>query len=162
MIECVVALYRRYLKLVPRVLQFSGVETHSSLYAGERYQAQLRRVCTVLRRKQPNISPETSLRLSLKGKKDTMGPSRLVPTLTGLETFPSLAVVSSDYPIQAERMKALRSVREEITSIFSESRIATAVSSQLQQASPYRIDPGDPVLVHRECSGRWEGPLIVQ
>lgn len=71
--------FRRNAAVNGIVLQFSGIERHSSLGAGDSYQAPLRRVFSVLRTLHPSLHADTHLRLSLKGMNDTMGPHGLDP-----------------------------------------------------------------------------------
>lgn len=111
----------------------------------------------VLRNRHPLLHPESCLRLILKGMNDTMGPSSLIPMMLLFGAILSLPITSDNYPIQAERVTALRSAREEMATVVADSRIAAALSSKLTPAARYGIDPSDPVRVYWERSGRREG-----
>lgn len=85
-------------------LQFSGIESHNYLSAGERYHVSLRRLFSILRLPHPRLHPEVCLPRSLNGMNDTMGPSGLVPTFLVFGSLPSFPVSSTDYPIHREWM----------------------------------------------------------
>lgn len=89
--------------------------------------------------------------------KDTMAPGGLVPTLMAFEALFSLPLMATTYPMQAERMDALRTAREEMASLVAASRIAQALSSKLPPAARYRRDPDGHVnvSVFRKRTGRW-------
>lgn len=100
-------------------LQFYGIESHNYLGARELYLAPLFRVFSVLRRCHPSLQPERCLCLSLKWMNEMMGPSGLVPTLLEFWALPCMAVTSVTYLLEHERIRALRSAREEMAVIIA-------------------------------------------
>lgn len=86
---------------------------------------------------------------------DAVEPNGLVPTLMVFGELPSLPITYDSYRMHAEKVSALRTAREEMSSFVAPSRSAEALSSSLPPAARYKIDPGDRVRAFRERPGRW-------
>ena len=79
----------------------SGVESHNSLGAGERYHDSLRRIFLKIRYSQPSIDADLAIRLAVKAMNDTMNPEGLVPSLLVLELFQDSHRSTQNYPIKS-------------------------------------------------------------
>lgn len=99
--------------------------------------------------------------MSLKKMYDTMDPDRLVPTLLAFSSLPNIPITATDVCTQRESMAALKTAREEMSTLGVTQRISTALSARLPPATRYLIHPGDRVRIYRECSRAWEGPFLV-
>lgn len=79
-----------------------------------------------------------------------IGPSGLLPMLMVFGVFPSQSISTIDYPMQRERMLALRTLREEVSALTTSWRIAQALPLRLPHAARYSIHHGDQVRTYRE------------
>lgn len=85
----------------------------------------------VLRKRHPEIEPETFLKYTIKGLNDTMRPNGLVSSLLVFGTVSTFPIENKIVPAQGERMRALRTAREEITRISAEQGIVTVLKTNV-------------------------------
>lgn len=98
--------------------------------------------------------------MALKYISDTMGLNGFFPALLVFGSLPSLSFTAVDRPFQLERLAALRTAREEISTLVAAQRISAA-SSRLPPATHYQVSPVDHMPVYRERIKQWEGPSLV-
>ena len=143
-------------------IELSGVESHNSLGAGERYHDSLRRIFDKILFEHPSIDPPITLSLAIKAMNDSMNCDCLVPSLLVfgiLSRFPSS---SSSYPKQSERMRAITMARLEMETITAELCIQQALLKNLPPASKLVLQSGQKVLVYREKENpHWTGPFKI-
>lgn len=145
-------------------VQISGVESHNSIGAGERYHDPLRQIFDKIVTDHPTLDPEIALRLAVKAVNDTMGPEGIVPSLLVYGSLPTFPAVGMNIPEQKTRMKALAAAKQEMASITAKLRIQQALRSRLPPATQYALKPGDMVRVYRDQGtgaskkGDWTGP----
>lgn len=142
-------------------VQISGMDSHNSIGAEERYHQPLRRILRVLRTIHSNVDPEVLLRYAIKGINDTIGPEGLVSLLLLFGVVPTFPNVSSELPAQRERLASLDAARKEMETITAELRIETALRAKLPPSTRYLIQPGNSVLVYCEKSRQYEEPYKV-
>eukprot|EP00171_Calliarthron_tuberculosum_P002669 IDg2669t1 len=117
-------------------LKLSGVESHNSLGAGERYHGHLRRIYFKIKESTPNTSPEIMLRYAVKTMKDTVGTEGLVPSLLVFGSLPRIPGDEySKLPNRATRMRALAVARKEIETIVANLRVTHALRAQILQTA---------------------------
>ena len=142
-------------------LQLSGIESHNSIGAGERYHAPLRRIYDKVLFDFPNLDKHLGLKLAVKAMNDTMGPEGLVPSMLVFGVLPRFPVSTIDLPNQVDRMNALKSARAEMETIACELKLAQALRSKLPPAADYQLSVGDQVLVKREKIAAAQGPFPI-
>lgn len=153
--------FRRTAVEAGAALQFSGVESHNYLGVGERYHSTLRRVYNKIQEDHSRITEETALRMEIKGCNDTAGPNGLVSTFLVFGAMPALPNTNTRNPQQKERMKALRTAREEMAQIAAEQRILRVLKSKVPPASRCSLNPGELLRVYHEKERRWLGPVHI-
>jgi hypothetical protein len=82
------------------VLQLSGIESHNSLGAGERYHSPLRRIYDKNIFKYPRLDPSLALKLAVKSISDTQGPEGLAPSLLVFGVLPHFPGSKTLFPNQ--------------------------------------------------------------
>lgn len=154
-------LFRKNTSAIAVALHFSGVECHNSLGAAERYHAPLRMVFSGLLLHYPSLHHEVWLGLSLKGMNDTLGHIGFVHDMLMFGALPSLCTRAALYHMQATRMAALRTEREEMAWVVAYVRIAEELSAKLPPPTCYSINTGNLARVYLERAGKWEGPFVI-
>lgn len=71
----------------------------------------------------PKLEPGTTLRYAILGLNDIMGPEGSESSLLVLRSTPTFQTQSKDVSCQSERMRAVRTVREEVQNIRAEQKI---------------------------------------
>lgn len=94
---------------------------------------------SVRRRAHPYVHPDSALRMEIKRKNDTMGPTGLLPTLMVFGALPFLPGIQTDVPSQRYRIDALITDRDVMVTIVAPQRISPALTSQLAPATIYVI-----------------------
>lgn len=141
----------------------SGVESHNSLGAGERYHAFLRQIFRRVRAAHPTIDKGQALSLSVWAMNQTAGPMGISPVLLVFGINPRMPVNPVDLPMQRERNKALVEARADMVKHVARARLSTVVRRNVPKASNTEISPGMRVLVYREKPvDEWQGPYTVQ
>jgi len=79
-------------------MRASGIESHNSLGAGERYHAVLRDLYQRVRASHPNIAAKSSLTLAVWAMNQTIGPQGLSPMLLVFGVHPRISVGTEDLP----------------------------------------------------------------
>ena len=154
--------WQRLCDMVGTEIQFSGVESHHSLGAGERYHDPLRQVYLKIRHEYPSVKKETALRLAVKALNDTMGPEGLVPSLLVFGVLPRFPAVNTNLPDQVERMEALKEARAEAATITARLRVRKALLAKTPRNVDLVLHKGDMVRVYRETDRCYTGPYPVQ
>lgn len=143
-------------------IDLSGIESHNSLGAGEKYHDPLRKIYLKIRLSHPSIRPDVCLSLAVKAMNDTMNSNGLVPSLLVFGVLPRFPTTNSKIPAQQERMNALQLARREMETIVSKQRIHKAISSNVPFSATYEFKPGEEVLVYREKEKvKWTGPYHI-
>ena len=135
-------------------------EAHNALSVGERYHAPLKRIYTKIRMQYPTLEKDVALSIALMGLNNTAGPEGLTPTLLVFGAVPRLPIghIDTMIPKQRERLHALELARKEMETITAQLRIKVARRDRQRVLNVLDLKYGDPVLVYREKSKRWEGP----
>ena len=137
----------------------SGVESHNSLGAGERYHAVLRHIYRRVKRDHPDAPPEVVLALSVSAMNQTIGPHGLVPTLLVFGLIPRIPVSPLRLPTQLDRMRAADTARKEMRAQVARARLRVALRDRVPAASDADLVLGAQVLVYREPPvDSWVGP----
>lgn len=144
----------------------SGVESHNSLGAGERYHAFMRQLFFVfflrVRAAHPTVDREHALSLAVWTMNQTAGTHRLVPSLLVFGVLPRFPVAPSALPSQQERMVAVHTARATLLQHLARTRVLRALRSRVPAAADADIRAGAAVLVYRERPvDKWEGPYPV-
>ncbi len=93
---------------------------------------------------------------------DTAGQNGLVPTLLVFGVVPRFPSGSRDIPEQQNRMRAIKSSRDEMVKAVAASRLRTAKSRNVPGAADNEVKVGMDVLVYRERpENKWFGPYKV-
>ena len=142
-------------------LQLSGIESHNSIGAGERYHAPLRRIYHKIIFDFPQLNKDIALNFAVKAMNDTMGPEGLVPSLLVFGVLPRFPASSNDLPNQEDRMRALTAARAEMESISCQLKLQHAMLSKLPPACDLTLAVGDKVLISREKSTVAQGPFEI-
>lgn len=85
----------------------SGVESHNTLGAGERYHEYLRQVFRKVQEESPELPKEEALSIAVYGMNCTAGPNGLSPILLVFGIVPRLPIRPAALPKQQERFAAL-------------------------------------------------------
>ena len=112
-------------------LIYSGVESHNSIEAGERYHDPLLRIYQKIRFSEPDIALDLTLRLAVKAMNETMNPEGLVPSLLVFGALPRFPAFNTTLPNQEQRMRALQIARSEMETVSSELRLRRALLSRV-------------------------------
>eukprot|EP00171_Calliarthron_tuberculosum_P023435 IDg23435t1 len=104
---------------------------------------------------------EDCLSLAVHAMNSTAGPNGLVPILLVFGVVPQIPFGFSDVPEQRERMRILKSSRDEMVKAVAKSRLHTALIRKVPSAADSTIEIGAYVLFFREKSKMWEGPYLV-
>ena len=143
-------------------IELSGVESHNSLSAGEKYHDPLRRIYEKILFDNPSMKPDFILSTAVKAMNDTMNCDGLVPSLLVFGVLPRFPSFRTALPNQTERMRALSAARTEMETITSELRLSKALLAALPAATKQVFKPGQEVLVFREKERvRWTGPYKI-
>ena len=155
-------------KLFKNALEHFGVvakpvpiEAHNALSVGERYHGPLRRIYTKIRIEYPSLDKHVALSVAIMALNNTAGPEGLTPTLLVFGTIPKLPVghIETLMPSQRDRFRALEFARREMETITAELRVKIAQKNRSASLEILDLDVGDPVLVYRERTKKWEGPF---
>ena len=122
-------------------IELSGVESHNSLSAAEKYDP-LGRIFEKIHFENPLLKPEFILSTAVKAMNDTMNCDGLVPSLLVFGILPRFPSFRTNLPNQAERMRALSAARTEMETITFELRISKALLAALTAATKQIIKPG--------------------
>lgn len=137
----------------------SGVESHNSLGAGERYHAFMRQLLLRVRAAHPTVDREHALSLADWTMNQTAGTHGLVPSLLVFGELPRLPVAPSALPSQQERMMAVHTARATLLQHLVRTRVLRALRSRVPAAADADMRAGAAVLVYRERPvDKWEGP----
>jgi len=137
----------------------SGVESHNSLGAGERYHAVLRQIYRRVKADHPDLPPEVSLALAVSAMNTTVGPHGLVPTLLVFGMIPRVPVSPLRLPTQEDRMRAAEAACREMRAQVARARVQAALRLRVPAAADADLPVGTLVLVYREPpTNRWIGP----
>jgi hypothetical protein len=112
----------------------------------------------------PLIQDDIALRVSVKALNDSVGMDGLIPTLLVFGTMPQLPTLQgklSPYSGQEAREAAIKCASKEYRSYIAEQRIREALSAKISPGASLEYRPGDQVLVYREQTRLWEGPIYV-
>lgn len=140
----------------------SGVESHNSLGAGERYHAFMRQLFLRVRAAHPTVDREHALSLAVWTMNQTAGTHGLVPSLLVFGVLPRFPVAPSALPSQRERMMAVHTARATLLQHLARTRVLRALRSRVPAAADADIRAGAAVLVYRERPvDKWEGPYPV-
>ena len=136
------------------------IEHPQGLGNGERYHSVIRRLYNRVKADHPSISDEYALDVALKALNDTMGTDGLTPTLLFYGVHPKLPLPNSSSTTmpQSERLLAMKLARDEYAKVVDEQKLKAV---QRAQSPSVQTDLlwGDSVVVFRQTSRRWEGPL---
>jgi len=113
----------------------SGVESHNSLGAGERYHAVLRNIYRRVKRDHPDAPLEVVLALTVSAMNQTMGPHGLVPTLLVFGLIPRIPVSPLRLAAQLDRMRAADTARKEMRAQVARARLRVALRDRVPAAS---------------------------
>jgi len=140
----------------------SGVESHNSLGAGERYHAYLRNLYNGVSADRPGIPPDMALALAVFEMNQTSGPSGLSPMLLLFGVNPPVPVKPVDLPGHSERSKAMVVARLEIVKCVGKACLDAALRNMVPSGEMVDVQPGIDVLVFRKVPDKkWEGPYKV-
>jgi len=140
----------------------SGLESHNSLGAGERYHAYLRNLYNRVSADRSGISPDMALALAVFVMNQTEGPSGLSPMLLRFGVSPLVPIRPVDLPGHRERSKAMAEARLEMVKCIAKARLDAALRNKVTSGTMVDVQPGIDVLVFREVPDKkWEGPYKV-
>jgi len=140
----------------------SGVESHNSLGAGERYHAVLRNIYRRAKRDHPDATSEVVLALTVSVMKQKIGPHGLVPTLLVFGLIPWIPVSPLRLSTQLDRMRAADTARKEMRAQVARARLRVALRDRVSAASDADLVLGAQVLVYREKPVEsWVGPHTI-
>lgn len=142
------------------VVKASGIEGHNAIEVGERYHAPLRRVFNARRMDDHWFPPTHALRLSVNTIIDTVGPDRLVPSLSiygRLSPFPG----QEPNPNQEARKSTVTAALTKVSQAGCEDRSSCVLHTQVPPAASIYMKPGEKLRICRGASRQWEGPLTV-
>ena len=143
-------------------IELSGVESHNSLSAGEKYHDPLRRIYEKILFDNPSMPPDFILSTAVKSMNDKMNCDGLFPSLLVFGVLPRFPSFRTALPNQTERMRALSAARTEMETITSELRLSKALLTALPAATKQVFKAGQEVLVFREKERvRWTGPYKI-
>lgn len=103
-------------------MQFSGVESHKSIGAGESYHHPLRRIYLKLKEQHSSGDDDLDVRLSTEIK-DTAGPSCLSPSILVYGFPPAVSILKNIIVGIGGRMRALANTKGDMARIHAENRI---------------------------------------
>ena len=137
----------------------SGVESHNSLGAGERYHAVLRHIYRRVTADHPDLPPDVAFTLAVSAMNKTIGPHGLVPTLLVFGLIPRVTVSPLRLPTQQDRMRAAETACKEMRAQVARARVQAALRLRVPAAADADLPVGTSVLVYREPqTNRWVGP----
>lgn len=139
----------------------SGVESHNSLGADEKYHDFLRLLFRKARCEHPALPKEDCLSVAVHAINNTAGPGGLVAMLLVFGIVPRLLLGFSDLPLQRSRMEAMHKARREIAKAVATARLRTALHRNVPAAADRDILIGTQVLCYKEGGKEWEGPYTV-
>lgn len=143
-------------------LRHTGTESHNSLGAGETYHALLRRVYQKTRHGHPSLAPDLCLSITVKAVNSTVGPDGLCPQLLVFGIMPRFPTISKEeFPAQKERLRAMRTAREEYDRLVSRSIVDRGLRTLPPPAADHKFLPGDFVYLYREGVKHYTGPHLV-
>lgn len=131
-------------KKVGVVLQFSGIEAHSSVENVDRYNQPLRTIFNIVCSAQPSLDDHLNLIISIQAINDTMGRNCVVNVLLVFGVVHSFSATSECATFQAQNFRALR-----MKDLAFEARIRTALNTKIPPATRYLLTPGDKLRVYR-------------
>jgi hypothetical protein len=76
--------------------------------------------------------------------------------------IPRFPIITSEIPLQQERMRILQVAQAEMNSIVAERRVVQALQSAVPAAADRVYQVGEEVLVYREKERTWAGPYTVK
>jgi len=137
----------------------SGVESHNSPGAGERYHAYWRNMYNRVSADPPGISPDMELALAVLVMNQTAGPSGLSPMLLLFGVNPPVPIKPVDLPGHRERSKAMAEARLKMVMCVAKARLDAALRNKVPSGAMVGVQPGIDVLVFCEVPEmKWEGP----
>lgn len=105
--------------------------SHCSSGIAERLHDPLRTTYRIIRHVHTAVAPKIVLYVSVKAVNETMGENSLVPTKLVSEPCHFFSIISSDLPIQKERMEAFKSAKAEMNTIGAERHIQNALNRSI-------------------------------
>lgn len=84
-----------------------------------------------------------------------MGPEGHVPKMLVFGTLPTLPILNKNIPGNEDRLKALRTARDEIANIRAEQAIRRAIKNNNLSAAHYELKSGDKVYAYSESRDKW-------
>jgi len=140
----------------------SGIESHNSLGAGERYHAMLRQIYRTARMDHA-ISPlDVALALAVWAMNQTAGPADISPESLVLGGDPRIPVKPANLPGHRERCQAIAEARADLVKLVAQARLRKALPERLRRTAELEVGPGTRVLVFREKFQKWKGPYMVE
>jgi len=140
----------------------SGIESHNSLGAGERYHAMKRQIFRTVHMVRASILLDEALSLAVWAVNQTAGPAGISPQSLVLGVNARMPVKPTSLPGHRERCKAMAEARADMAKLVAQARLSKAFRERLPRAAELEVGPGTRVLVFREKSQKWEGPYMVE
>ncbi len=98
----------------------------------------------------PTLDREDASSAAVHAMNNTAGQNRRVPTLLLFGVVPRFPSGSRDILEQRDRMRAIKSARDEIVKAVAASRLRTTMSRNVPGAADNEVKVGMEVLVYRE------------
>jgi len=130
----------------------SGIESHNSLGAGERYHAMLRKIYRTVRMDRASIPLDVALALAVWAMNQTAGPAGISPQSLVLGVNPRMPVKPANLPGHRERCQAIAEARADMVKLVAQARLSKAFRERLPRAAELEVGPGTRVLVFCEKS----------
>ena len=140
----------------------SGIESHNSLGAGERYHAMLRQIYRTVRMDHAITPLDVALALAVWAINQTAGPSGISPESLVLGGDPRIPVKPANLPGHRERCQAIAEARADLVKPVAQARLRKALPERLRRTAELEVGPGTRVLVFREKFQKWKGPYMVE
>jgi len=128
----------------------SGVETHYSFSAGERYHMMLRKSFCFIRIDLTGIPVDPALALAVWSMNQTAGPAGVSPQALVLGVTIRMPVMPAAVPVHPEHCKAIVEARVAMVKIVAQARLSKALRKRVPGAAGQEIGPGKRVLVYRK------------
>jgi hypothetical protein len=149
-------------------LEYTGIEAHNSLGAGEKYHDTLRTIYARVMCECPQLNKYVALAGAVKAMNDCSGPDGNVPSLLVFGAIPRLPHLVN-FPQRREtlddRARAAIIARKQMEEIVSRQKIARALRSKVPTSCDTTYEVGDEVLIFREHTqgkgGEWKGPFLI-
>ena len=148
----------------------SGIETHSSLFIGERYHQPLLKTFLKLKLQYDKVQDSALLAMSVKAMNDTLDPEGCVPSTLVFGEYPAPILSGFERARMGtleDRSRIVEAARKEMERHMASGRLKRALKHKVPSPADMPFDVDDKVLVWREKIvnnriGEWVGPFTVE